>query len=175
MILQINKILPLLNIEHGMSVLDIGSSVGFWARHIAELVGPTGKVVAVDVHDDTIKRLNRDAVELGRENLHGITGDILNLQNVPLKKELYDRVLLIRMLPVIESDIDRIIPELIAFTNTHGNLIIVDTINYKDVLGSFLNHYRDLFEYSFIPEIEARSDDYFFGIKIEKVKISEEE
>lgn len=169
MILQVNKILPLLGIQHGMTVLDMGSSVGFWARHVVDIVGPSGKVVAVDHDTNIIQRLNRDAAELGRENLHGITGDILNLQNVPLKKDSFDRVLLIRMIPIIESVLDSVIPQLVEFTNTQGKLIIIEAMHYKKELELFLNARRDTFDYSFIDEVAERSDDYFFGVQISRI------
>ena len=159
----------MLGIQHGMSVLDVGSSVGFWARHTVDIVGPTGKVVAIDKDANIIKRLNRDAAELGRENLHGITGDILNLHDVPLKKELFDRVLLIRMIPVVETVMNHVIPELVDFTNSRGAVIVIDAMHYKKELELFLNNHRDIFEYSFIDEIESRSDEYFFGVRINRI------
>lgn len=170
MILQVNKILPLLGIQHGMTVLDMGSSVGFWARHVVDMIGPSGKVVAVDQDANIIQRLNRDAGELGRQNLHGITGDVLKLQDLPLKKDSYDRVLLIRMIPIIESVLDPVIPQLVEFTNSRGKLVIVDAMHYKKEIESFLNSHRDMFEYSFIPEVEERSDDYFFGVQISRIE-----
>ena len=168
MILQVNKIFPLLDIQHGMTILDMGSSVGFWARQAVDSVGPSGKVVAVDFHENTIQRLNRDAAELGRENLHGMTGDVLNLQNVHLKKGSFDRVLFIRMIPIIEHEMDRVISELVEFTNSQGTLIIIDAMHYQKELESFLNNHKDTLQYSFINEAAERSDNYFFGVQVSR-------
>jgi len=53
-------LLPELGLKPGMTVADVGAGTGYIARRMARLVGPTGKVWAVDVQPEMIAML-RDA------------------------------------------------------------------------------------------------------------------
>jgi ubiquinone/menaquinone biosynthesis C-methylase UbiE len=50
-----------LGVVSGMTVADFGSGIGDYALSLAERVAPTGKVYAVDIHDDALLRLKHDA------------------------------------------------------------------------------------------------------------------
>ncbi len=50
-------------IATGMTVLDIGSAMGFFTLPIAKMVGPDGKVVCVDVQEKMLKSLQRRALK----------------------------------------------------------------------------------------------------------------
>ncbi len=48
-------------IREGMTVLEPGPGMGFFTLPLAQLVGPTGRVIAVDVQSRMIARLKRRA------------------------------------------------------------------------------------------------------------------
>src|SRR6516225_9376746 len=48
-----------LNLSTGESVLDIGCGPGFLCESMAEIVGPNGVVVGIDISADLIARCNR--------------------------------------------------------------------------------------------------------------------
>lgn len=50
-------------VEHGMTVLDVGSGNGDHSLAMARLVGPSGRVVAVDMKDESIAALQRRAAK----------------------------------------------------------------------------------------------------------------
>lgn len=50
-----------LGVVSGMAVADFGAGIGDYALPLAERVAPTGKVYAVDIHDDALLRLKHDA------------------------------------------------------------------------------------------------------------------
>lgn len=50
-------LLPLLGVQPGMVVADIGAGTGYFSRRIAPLVGPQGRVYAVDVQAEMVKML----------------------------------------------------------------------------------------------------------------------
>lgn len=170
MILEPKKIIPLLGIQHGMTVLDIGSSVGFWVKPISHIVGNSGKVVAVDSHAEIIQRLNHDVTELGMTNVHAITGDIHNLSELSLRDHSYDRVLCIRMISVIEDDIQNKVKQLLDFIKDDGKLIIIDAMHYRALLLSALRVHSAHMEFTEMPEVAERTDNYFFGIVISAVR-----
>jgi len=47
-------VLKALEISRGAWVADVGAGNGYYAQHMADLVGPTGKVFAEDIGDDAI-------------------------------------------------------------------------------------------------------------------------
>ena len=62
-------------ISEGMQVLEIGSGAGDVALAIAELVGPTGKVVGVDVNAAILNTARQRGTDAGLQNVEFIAGD----------------------------------------------------------------------------------------------------
>ena len=62
----------------GMKVSNVGSGVGDVAFLAAELVGPDGKVVGVDMDDGALEKGRRRAEQLKLRNVEFIRGDIRN-------------------------------------------------------------------------------------------------
>lgn len=52
-------------ITRGMTVLDVGPAMGFFTIPAAELVGETGKVIAVDIQGEMIEALKKRAEKAG--------------------------------------------------------------------------------------------------------------
>jgi SAM-dependent methyltransferase len=63
-------ILTRAGLEPGMRVLDLGTGVGDVAMLAADLVGPSGSVVGVDLADDALRRA---AIRVGNRDLRNIT------------------------------------------------------------------------------------------------------
>ena len=63
----------------GMRVLEIGSGAGDVALTLAELVGPTGKVVGVDVNADILDTARQRAIDAGMQNVEFIADDARTL------------------------------------------------------------------------------------------------
>ncbi len=70
-------------IKSGMTVLDVGSAMGFFSLPLAEMVGPGGKVVCIDVQPKMLQVLRRRAAEVGlaeRIETHVSSEDSIGLQ-----------------------------------------------------------------------------------------------
>lgn len=52
-------------VQRGNTVVDIGSGLGFFTIAMAELVGPEGKVISVDIQPEMLKRAKRRAERRG--------------------------------------------------------------------------------------------------------------
>jgi len=52
-------------IKEGMKVLDVGCAMGFFGLPLAQMVGPDGKVVCVDVQEKMIQSLKKRAKKAG--------------------------------------------------------------------------------------------------------------
>ena len=66
-------------IIEGMRVLEIGSGAGDVALTLAELVGPTGQVIGVDVNADILDTARQRATDAGMQNVEFIAGDARSL------------------------------------------------------------------------------------------------
>lgn len=53
------------HVKPGMVALDVGCAMGFFSLDMAEMVGPEGKVVCVDLQPKMIKALVRRATKAG--------------------------------------------------------------------------------------------------------------
>lgn len=63
----------------GMRVLEIGSGAGDVALTLAELVGPTGKIVGVDVNAEILDTARHRATDAGIQNVEFIASDARDL------------------------------------------------------------------------------------------------
>ena len=53
------------HVNSGMTVVDIGCAMGFFSLPLAEMVGPGGRVVCVDLQERMMRPLNRRATKAG--------------------------------------------------------------------------------------------------------------
>jgi predicted methyltransferase len=62
-----DRVLAALDLKPGMSVADIGAGSGYYARRIAERVGPNGIIYATDIQPEMLERLGTEL------SLRGVT------------------------------------------------------------------------------------------------------
>ena len=67
-------------VEPGMKVLDIGSGAGDVAMAAAQLVGPEGAVVGVDMNPEILETARARAQQAGHANIEFLAGDALELE-----------------------------------------------------------------------------------------------
>lgn len=68
------RLLRELDLRPGMSVADIGAGTGYVSRRMAPLVGPSGKVYAVDVQPQMVAMLRQVAARPGFANIVPVQG-----------------------------------------------------------------------------------------------------
>jgi SAM-dependent methyltransferase len=76
------KLVKMLDFKPGMVVADIGAGSGYFTFRIAPLVGPRGKVYAVDIQKKMRDRLTYRAKALNMTNVQPVRGTITN-PNLP--------------------------------------------------------------------------------------------
>lgn len=81
-------VVPKLDLKEGMSVLDVGCGWGDMSLQVAEIVGPTGRVVGVDCVEAFLEEARKDAAEQGIENVEFSRGDA----EVSLPENTFDYV-----------------------------------------------------------------------------------
>ncbi len=70
-----HEVLSALNIKPGEVIADIGAGSGYFTFRLAQRVGPSGKVYAVDISPDMILHINRRIRELKATNVVSILAD----------------------------------------------------------------------------------------------------
>ncbi len=68
----------LLKLKPGMAVADIGAGTGYHSWRMAEEVGPTGKVYAVDIQPEMLALLATNMTHHGVTNVQGVLGTPMN-------------------------------------------------------------------------------------------------
>lgn len=58
----------------GKRILEIGSGTGYTATILSRLVGPTGRIVSVDIDDDLVEMARRNLLGFGFENQSVLNG-----------------------------------------------------------------------------------------------------
>lgn len=71
------KVLQEVDLRPGMVVLDYGCGPGAFSLAVARLVGPAGRVYAVDIHPLAARFVERAAGKEGLENIQTIVGSSL--------------------------------------------------------------------------------------------------
>ena len=72
---KVPEIFEALGIRTGSSVADVGAGGGFFTTRLARAVGPAGKVYAVDVSADDLRRLREQATKDGLSQVEVISGE----------------------------------------------------------------------------------------------------
>jgi predicted methyltransferase len=69
-----------LGLKPGMRVADVGAGTGYYSRRIAPLVGPTGKVYAVEIQPEMVKMLEAASKRTGLGNIEPILDSVDNVK-----------------------------------------------------------------------------------------------
>jgi ubiquinone/menaquinone biosynthesis C-methylase UbiE len=85
-----------IGVRPGERVLDVGSGPGRLSLPAARRVGPTGKVVAVDIQPGMLAHLRENAAQVGVTNLEAHQMDITTADN--LETGSFDRAWLVTVL-----------------------------------------------------------------------------
>src|SRR3989338_2035317 len=73
------KILEQFKLATGRFVADLGAGAGFFAIPAAKMVGPLGRVYAIDVLKDMLQKIKNEALRCKLFNLEALWGDIEKL------------------------------------------------------------------------------------------------
>lgn len=125
---HINRRLRKFNIKEGMTVVDYGCGPGRYSTRIARLVGPRGKVYAVDIHELAIEAVKR---KIKRQGFNNIEPVLAKNYNSTLPENVADVVCAIDMFFVIKKPAE-FLAELKRIMKKEGILIIDDGHQSRD-------------------------------------------
>ncbi len=108
-----------------MRVADFGAGSGAYTLAIAERLEGSGRVYAIDVQRDLLRRVSNEAARLGYKNVEVIWADL----EVPRASKLADRsidLVLISNLLFQLPDKTQVLREARRILKPQGNLVVID-------------------------------------------------
>jgi len=109
-------------VQHGMTAVDIGCGMGYFTLGMAKLVGPGGKVIAVDLQQEMLAVLGRRALKAGLTDRivpHRCRPDLLEVE------EPADFVLAFWMAHEVRGK-PRFFAQISAFLKPEGRFLLVE-------------------------------------------------
>lgn len=121
------QILAQLEIHQGMQAADFGSGRGYFSIPLAKLVGPNGRVIALDILKEALEAvLNRAKLE-GISNIETVHSNLENPNGAKLADGSQDLVLLANILFQSQKK-SEIVREAKRALKDSGQLVVIDWI-----------------------------------------------
>lgn len=119
-----NNVLQL-GLREGMKVGDFGAGSGHYAVSAAAIVGPEGRVYAVDIQEDILSRVRDFALEKGHRNVETVWGNFEKLGGTKLRDASLDAVILSNTLFQLDHR-EGAVAEIRRVLKSGGRLLVVD-------------------------------------------------
>jgi SAM-dependent methyltransferase len=149
--LKRHEIVAALGLRKGMTVADVGAGTGLFTRPIADLVGSTGKVYAVDIARPFLDHI---AAEAKRHRQRQVVTILCNQETTNLPAESVDLVFLCDVYHHLENP-ERTLASIRQALKSRGELVVIDFDRREGRSAEFvLKHVRAGKE-TFRKEIEA--------------------
>ena len=132
-------------VTRGMVVADLACARGYYTFPLVDLVGPEGKVYAIDLGEDCIHRIQAKAKKNGYENIEAIATSAADLSVIPDKS--VDFVFANGLLCSMENDRPKAVEEIKRVLKPNGKAFIslgarppwglVDAAEWEEILAGF--------------------------------------
>lgn len=150
-------------LTHGNTVVDLGAGGGHWTIPLAKMVGPKGRVYAIEVQKEMIPVLKRNLQEASVRNATILWGDIEEPGGTKLADRSCDAVVMASVLFQLENKKDAA-EETRRLLRPGGKVLVVDwkkQVNKETVKEIFKN-----VSFKLIEEFDAGRDQFgiIFGV-----------
>lgn len=151
-------------VKKGMVVADLACANGYYTFPIADMVGPQGKVYAVDLGEKCIQRINNKARKRGYQNIEAHSCSVVNMDFI--KDCSIDLVWAYGLLCSMEGDRQAAVKEIQRILKQDGRAYLelggtppfglVDQAEWEDILKGFKlergGSYKELWALVSLPE-----------------------
>jgi len=120
--------------KEGMKVADFGAGSGAHTIALADVVGASGVVYAVDVQRDLLTRIQNNAVQAGHDNVEVVWGNMEEFGGLSIRDDLLDGVLLSNTLFQVDDKLSTI-KEAWRVLKPSGVLAIIDWLDSFGGMG----------------------------------------
>ena len=91
-------------IKRGDFVADFGAGSGHFALALSNIVGDTGKIVAIDINQELLLEIKQRAEEEGVKNIYCVKGNLEEPGSSKLKDETVDFVIIMNLMYLIKKE-----------------------------------------------------------------------
>jgi len=119
------QIILQLGLQEGMRVADFGAGTGFYSKAASLRVGYTGKIYAIEVQKNLIKKLESELRHWGISNVECIWGDIEKRGGTKISDHSMDAVIISNVLFQAEDKIG-LIEEAKRVLKKDGKVLLID-------------------------------------------------
>ncbi len=126
-------------VEPGMVIADLGAGSGHYTLEFAAQLAGTGRVYAIDVQRDLLRRIKNEADRRGFKNVETITGDVERPQGTHIAERAIDIVLLSNVLFQLE-DPSAALNEAWRIVKPSGKVAIIDWSDSFGGMGPTKKH-----------------------------------
>lgn len=119
------KILLDMDLTEGMYIADFGAGSGYMSFQAAEMVGPRGRVYALDVQKPVIEHINQEIKARHLANIKVIWTDLEMVGRNPIPASSIDLVLLVNTI-FQSTKKNEMLKEVVRQLKPTGRLLVVD-------------------------------------------------
>lgn len=116
------EVMTVLGVEKGMTVVDLGTGTGYFVPHLAKTVGPTGKVLALDVEEPMVEYVKNRVLD---EDMDNVEARVVAYDDPGLSAESVDRVLTVNTWHHIQNR-EAYVEKLASGLKPGGTVAVVD-------------------------------------------------
>ncbi|MDD5318284.1 MAG: methyltransferase domain-containing protein [Candidatus Pacebacteria bacterium] len=166
-------------IGEGMIVVDFGAAAGYHVFEAAKKVGEYGKIYALDVQTDLLRRIKNEADRQGLKNIEIIHANVERENGSGLMEHSVDRVFIINRLFQADDNASRVrmFNEALRILKPTGKLVVVDWLASFGHLGPHPDQVISRDEAatlgrqnSFVLEKEFPAGDHHYGLLFTPIK-----